>query len=650
MLYLDKPGSGVVITGQPGIGKSVFLAYLLAVLLSIPDGGIPVSGETPDQGLHLESAPVLFYTPLEQVLFYNSKCYVPNYSSTFQMNTLPIPHDDVTTPVWVLIDMGLKKEEPPLNAHGLSTIFPVQSASADPIWYQRWTDARIPNARYFGLPLWDEALLNRGLEFNLENSKFQARVTAWLEEGKTELPQVHCDTLDRFVWEGKLVRNDKEKAIKLLVSDAIRRVGYSAHDVYDFLFIRRVSYSARNAYDLLLSPGSLGMDMSMWREAVSFIQRLSNPGKALSNALVSIKPVKPEKLLSSDSFMVIWRTPEIHSIAEQHGAMLNEEQRAELFAYFRRYPESSTVVGHIYEPFVHEVISSNDKPLLSLQPMLPVTKSGIHTHATSPWALSEYPKITTIERRLVKYETLPLADLDLNCYYTPNHMKNPFFDSFFFCEESSAINAVFARTSTRLSHEDKPETGYPSIRNIVRHAREKFGKPVKIVYIYVGPEFLPSETRSWEIAAAGFPEGSVYYLGLQLPYKVEQVAQAQATLDSRKAEAEKAEAERNPPIGSASVAPEMDVESVAEELDVERLAQQTTDEALRIILSKVPEGYITSSYDEMEAHLRDYFVGFFLRHCAGAKKKRKNTPDESSSASHPHKKSRTNAFDESSDA
>lgn len=154
----------------------------------------------------------------------------------------------------------------------------------------------------------------------------------------------------------------------------------------------------------------------------------------------------------------------------------------------------------------------------------------------------------------MKYETLPLEDLDLKCYYAPKHIKNPFFDSFFFYEEASAINAVFARISTRPSHE-VTEAGYPSIRNIVCRAREKFGKPVKIVYIYVCPEFLPSEMRSWRITAAGFPEGSVYYLGLQLPYKVEELAKAQATLDSRKAEAEK-----NLAIGSVSVAQEMDVE------------------------------------------------------------------------------------------
>ncbi|KAF9029764.1 hypothetical protein BDP27DRAFT_1532831 [Rhodocollybia butyracea] len=35
-LYRQLPDSEVLITGQPGIGKSVFLFYLLAILLSIP--------------------------------------------------------------------------------------------------------------------------------------------------------------------------------------------------------------------------------------------------------------------------------------------------------------------------------------------------------------------------------------------------------------------------------------------------------------------------------------------------------------------------------------------------------------------------------------------------------------------------------------
>ncbi|KAF9065599.1 hypothetical protein BDP27DRAFT_50029 [Rhodocollybia butyracea] len=337
-LYLTDHRKGVVITGEPGIGKSVFLAYLLAVLLSIPDEGIPIGGDTPDQVLHLESAPVLFYTPWKQVLFYNGKFYVPNCFRTFQMNTLPESLNGTRTPVWVLVDMGLKQEEPP--SHALSTIFPVQSASPDPICYRLWSRAR--DSPYFGLPLWDEALLHRGLKSDPKNPMFQAIVTAWLQGGKTELPQVHCDTLAHFVREGDLVRDDKEKAIKLLVSDAIRRVGYSARNVYDFL----LSPDSRR-FSGRFPKAIVRMDMPMWREAVSFIQRFSNTGKALSNDLVSIKPVKPENLRSSDSFMVIWKTPEIHLIAEQHGGMLNEEQRAELFAYFTRYSKSSAVVGHM---------------------------------------------------------------------------------------------------------------------------------------------------------------------------------------------------------------------------------------------------------------------------------------------------------------
>ncbi|KAF9066926.1 hypothetical protein BDP27DRAFT_1365275 [Rhodocollybia butyracea] len=66
---LYSVGRAVLITGQPGIGKSMLLIYLFFVLLSLKD--------EPDPDLGLCSAPVFLYTKDQPILFYNGQIYRP---------------------------------------------------------------------------------------------------------------------------------------------------------------------------------------------------------------------------------------------------------------------------------------------------------------------------------------------------------------------------------------------------------------------------------------------------------------------------------------------------------------------------------------------------------------------------------------------
>ncbi|KAF9062822.1 hypothetical protein BDP27DRAFT_1427510 [Rhodocollybia butyracea] len=295
LLYLANPRTGVVITGQLGIGKSVLLAFLLAILLNIPeDGHITCQSSSPEgqSEVHqLFSAPV-FCTATVKVLFFDGKCYLPSTPSAFDLQMLPVPAKSNRNPVWYLVDMDQVKEEPKMD--GRTTFFPVQSASPNPIRYRLWSRKR--NARYFGLPLWDDDSLRRGLTFNPDNAEFQAKVVAWLQD-KPGLEEIHHNTLLKCEREGKLVRDEGQKAtaINLLLADAIRRFGYSARDVYTFLV-------TPDDPAVQVDETVLTLDMEKWRHAVAFIKNFNGTGSMLvdpgqsdtvSHVLVSLRPIKP---------------------------------------------------------------------------------------------------------------------------------------------------------------------------------------------------------------------------------------------------------------------------------------------------------------------------------------------------------------------
>ncbi|KAF9060667.1 hypothetical protein BDP27DRAFT_1339257 [Rhodocollybia butyracea] len=106
-IYQKKPDKGVLIMGQPGVGKSVFLTYLLLVLLSLTHEEDPYTG--------LRAAPTFDHTIGDgMVLFFDCKVYKPR--SAFDIKSLPGQKKNISNwfkpPVWVLVDLEGFTEEP----------------------------------------------------------------------------------------------------------------------------------------------------------------------------------------------------------------------------------------------------------------------------------------------------------------------------------------------------------------------------------------------------------------------------------------------------------------------------------------------------------------------------------------------------------
>ncbi|KAF9065761.1 hypothetical protein BDP27DRAFT_1424507 [Rhodocollybia butyracea] len=230
--------AGVLIDGQPGIGKSVLVCYLLFVLLSLKD--------EKDPHTKLCSAPVFLYTR-DLILFYDGKIYKPKEPTTFHLQDLPTPLKDRVNltrkpPVWVLVDLEGEARDPLNLLEAVpANVFIVYSSSPNPAHYaKRWVENRRPLA--VGLPLWTRKLLIRGWDLQAAQQLLSRRILSWARRVPSDhgsLPKEHRavlkEDLPRADWAQMTDNEIISRATGLLIGEAIFRYGKVARDIYFYL-------------------------------------------------------------------------------------------------------------------------------------------------------------------------------------------------------------------------------------------------------------------------------------------------------------------------------------------------------------------------------------------------------------------------------
>ncbi|KAJ3903878.1 hypothetical protein F5879DRAFT_117480 [Lentinula edodes] len=260
---------GVLVTGQPGIGKSVLLSYLLLVLLNL------TSEEHPQ--LRLRAAPVFLYTNTDKILFFGGHIYSPKAHVHFTPQMLPEPRSSELTEgpdgargpwvmkksyIWVLLDLDHDTKEPE-GLVDVGHIFIVQSSSPNPSRYHYWVIV-------IGLPLWSRELLIQGWKYQHARRRLDASLNHWVKKQRVarglstaedegiadtdlldvgdmslsglsgfqkemflELPQQHRTTLEvAEVSDAELQSPDVlELIMEKLLNSAIEHFGYAARDI-----------------------------------------------------------------------------------------------------------------------------------------------------------------------------------------------------------------------------------------------------------------------------------------------------------------------------------------------------------------------------------------------------------------------------------
>ncbi|KAJ3805433.1 hypothetical protein F5876DRAFT_81785, partial [Lentinula aff. lateritia] len=383
---------GVLVTGQPRIGKSVLLSYLLLVLLNL------TSEEDPQLGL--KAAPVFLYTNADKILFLvvtstvlnrmwisNPRCYLnpglPNWQKVLTVLADHLDHD-AKEPEG-LVDIG--------------HIFIVQSSSPNPSRYHYWVNWK--NAIIIGLPLWSRELLIQGWKYQHARRKLNASLNHWVKKQRVarrlsmaedegiadmdlldvgdlslsglsgfqkemflDLPQQHRTTLeDAEVSDAELQSPDVlELIMEKLLNNAIEHFGYAARDIYTYLRNPAVVLSM---HDDTYLP---------WKHAVTFLNTYLESGRALmmegettkgtdrlSHRICALKLnelANKANFWVSDSFTVVWKSLYIHSEMERKQQELTDEDKGKLFALLSVHSKATAFAGDIYEPYVHKVLAT----------------------------------------------------------------------------------------------------------------------------------------------------------------------------------------------------------------------------------------------------------------------------------------------------
>ncbi|KAJ3877099.1 hypothetical protein F5051DRAFT_504125 [Lentinula edodes] len=419
---------GVLVTGQPGIGKSVLLSYLLLVLLNL------TSEEHPQP--RLRAPPVFLYTNTDEILFFGGHIYSPKAHVHFTPQMLPEPKSFELTEGPDDLDHDTKEPEGLVD---VGHIFIVQSSSPNPSRYHYWVNWK--NAIVICLPLWSReptysGHARRRLDASLNHWVKKQRVARGLSTAEDEgiadtdlldvgdlslsglsgfqkemfleLPQQHRTTLEvAEVSDAELQSPDVlELIMEKLLNSAIEHFGYAARDIYTYLQNPAIVLSV---HDDTYLP---------WKHAVTFLNTYLATGRALmmegettqgtgrlSHRICALKLnelANKANFWVSDSFTVVWKSPYIRSEIERKQRKLTDEDRGKLFALLSVYSKATTFAANIYEPV----------------------------------------------QRGYEYEKLPdQAQLELDCYCHPIEPNNSFFDSFILRNGGRYIVAAFIQIS-----------------------------------------------------------------------------------------------------------------------------------------------------------------------------------------------------------
>ncbi|KIL59542.1 hypothetical protein M378DRAFT_169206 [Amanita muscaria Koide BX008] len=444
---------GVIITGQPGIGKTLFLYYLLIRLL--------------------QRKQVVLFSPDGEALylFYHDQVYSTRVGSIDE--SLPLPLFNSNVFIWSLFD--IRKPNEPERFLVTYPCLPVQTASPDPIRYKIWNKERMPLRT--GLPLWTRDELARGLQHQLRyHSLFAA-----LHEACSSTNPSDSDPLDVYFGvralleehynEEDSVQPSPEDAINYLLDVAIDRFGYSARDVFGTVFCYP---GITESHEMAFNIGYA--DLSA---AVLALSKQEGSSNLISNRILALSPVDRGPLLT-----VSWEVDFKSSwVAKSVLRKLNEAEIEEIrqqIRFLRNIPEAGGLVGWMLEPLAHRYITSSTNDLV----LFNMSSDGVDPpHFT----LSQDPpnqRLTKGKRTVVRLQAVANLSncLEHKSYYIPDDPNFPLFDAFTidldYANKSATLWILQMTTSRKHGGSAK---GYRKIREIIailkNHLQE--GRPQK---------------------------------------------------------------------------------------------------------------------------------------------------------------------------
>ncbi|KAJ3510035.1 hypothetical protein NLJ89_g4900 [Agrocybe chaxingu] len=507
---LAHPRTGVLITGQPGIGNTTFLWYTLIRLLN-------------------RRQPVLFVRNWDLILFFHDGVFtIPR--SELGRASLPTLPGRCRAFIWTLLELDGAQGEPETSLLE-DPCFPVQASSPNPKRYSKWV--RVRNAAKWGLPLWDKVELMKGLELQQRLYQFQRNLGPSLPISAKNIPvegsaRIAHRILLRRADEGHPVTQLKD-ALNVLVDDAIEQYGLAVRDVYSAIFYpKEIADDHRTA-----------LDKASYEDLKLIVQQFGD--ETMAQAMHQIVCIYPSPKTPRDGPRSHWLVDfKSIAIAKKVIARLRRCEGHHLdniYHTFRVSAQCSVLAGWFFETIAIRKLVAGEIQNMVLAEMWCLS-NGQDNAPTFEIELSPSSK-SSLRLPSVESDSEPLEYFDrqqlpeglrLHCFYIPDASNNPLFDALFI--ESHMHNAAvhfvlwIFQITIAIIHKGSRE-GYSSVRRVMQTLLASAKDDNKVATFEVQYVLIcPQETKktSWQLpvgwndnAKTFDHRGKVYCLQVPIP-------------------------------------------------------------------------------------------------------------------------------------
>ncbi|KZT09337.1 uncharacterized protein LAESUDRAFT_810943 [Laetiporus sulphureus 93-53] len=502
-LYLEDPDRGILVTGQPGIGKSTWLRYALIRLLK-------------------KQQVVLFAQDERYHLFYHDCVYTIS-SGKLSNDYLPRPPENGY--FWGLIDSDKRAVQPHSALLDLP-IFPVQAASPNRIRYRQWLKQR-------------EGFT---LELQKRYKRLRAKAKKALERSEDRSHQAD-DAVANVL---QISRKEAPMKAKILaaLNYAIELYGYSARDIYAAVFTpNEMAASFHQA-----------LNDASFKDIFNILPHTNttNPD-TLSHWLVTVVVSPKDSINYSDDFGIDSKSNHIMEKLKVHFEKVQHEEARQMMMKCRTF-ESGSFRGFIFEKIAHNYLSGAEDVPNALPPLVPMRKSKRKskrkTAADAPAAESKteaalvsfsmaaspqesdfldiFLPVRAKDIRVVDFQHDTFSEGICQYFYAARSPNSPLFDSFFveLQEDVEVVTAIIwlFQVTLRERHEGST-SGYQLIQKIkglalaraqkrAKHGLDQFAIEQEVSTVGSVRSRLPERTakkRTW-VMPEGWDkhEGEVY--------------------------------------------------------------------------------------------------------------------------------------------
>ncbi|KAF8346669.1 hypothetical protein F5887DRAFT_1281776 [Amanita rubescens] len=368
-IALSSPRTGVIITGQPGIGKTLFIWYLLVKLLK----------------------------------------FETSYPTSSNANNYHLPSPGAGSFIWLLFDLSPEETVPACVFH--PQCFPVQGPSPNPSLYN-WRKQRGPEYTVF--PLWTLDELDRAARGSHEFKAFSTYLSNVIRRENWKDPEFLSTVTNPGLVEflQKICQEERppesfNEAFDILLNGLVSRFGVIPRQVFRAMF---------DSFNKVVEVHDSALTMS-FEELQKAADGLARDDPFADVKGPSHRVISLDNIVSEMFSKRLWDESQVTARS--------------MIKHFLDIPQTRGLADSIFKPFAHRCIANPGETggTWALRPMSSSEDSNSFV-LRDPESSETVPGFPRIKRELLSFQPKDLGHLYDNAYYTPTIINHLLFDSF----------------------------------------------------------------------------------------------------------------------------------------------------------------------------------------------------------------------------